>query len=63
LLEVNGRAKIPNEGVRERTEGGEGVCNSRGRTAVSTNQFPELQGTKPPIKKYKWSEPWLLPQM
>jgi hypothetical protein len=28
---------IPSGGVRERTEGAEGVCNSIGRTTISTN--------------------------
>jgi hypothetical protein len=28
----------PNGGVRERTEGAEGVYNSIGRTTISTNQ-------------------------
>ena len=31
---------VPNRGVRERTEGVEGFCNSIGRTTVSTNQTP-----------------------
>jgi len=39
----------PNEGIREKTEGAEGVCNPIGRTIISTNQTPpELPGTKPP---------------
>jgi hypothetical protein len=29
--------RVPNGGVRQRTEGGEGVCNPIGRT-ISTNQ-------------------------
>jgi hypothetical protein len=29
---------VPNKGVRERTEGVEGVCNPTGRTTISTNQ-------------------------
>jgi hypothetical protein len=32
---------VSNEGVRERTEGVEGVCNSIGRTAITTNQIPQ----------------------
>ena len=32
---------IPNGGVRERTEGAEGVCNPIGRTTMSTNQTPQ----------------------
>jgi hypothetical protein len=30
--------EVPNGGVRERTEGAEGVCNPIGRTAISINQ-------------------------
>jgi hypothetical protein len=30
----------PNGGVREMTEGVEGVCNPIGRTTISTNQTP-----------------------
>jgi hypothetical protein len=33
--------RVPNEGVREGTEGAEGVCNSIGRTIISTNQSPQ----------------------
>jgi len=40
----------PNGGVREKTEG---VCNTIGRTTISTNQTPpELTGTKPPTNEY-----------
>jgi hypothetical protein len=31
--------RVPNGGVRERTEGAEGVCNPIGRTTISTNQI------------------------
>jgi hypothetical protein len=31
----------PNGGVRERTEGTEGVCKPIGRTTISTNQNPQ----------------------
>jgi hypothetical protein len=31
----------PNGRVRGRTEGAEGVCNTIGRTTVSTNQTPQ----------------------
>jgi hypothetical protein len=31
----------PNGGVRERTEGAEGVCNPIGRTTISTNQISQ----------------------
>jgi hypothetical protein len=37
---------FPNEGVRERTEGTEGVCYLIGRTTISTNQIP--QGSQEP---------------
>jgi hypothetical protein len=33
-------AQVPNGGVRERTEGAEGVCNPIGGTIISTNQTP-----------------------
>jgi hypothetical protein len=40
MLPANHWAKhgVPNGGVRERSEGAEGVCNPIGRTAISTNQ-------------------------
>ena len=50
----------PNEGIRRRTEGAEGICNPIGRTTISTNQTlhpPELPGTKQPIKEYTWRNP------
>jgi hypothetical protein len=31
--------RVPNGGVRERTEGAEGVFNPIGRTTISTNQI------------------------
>jgi len=31
----------PNGGVRERTKGAEELCNSTGRTTISTNQIPQ----------------------
>jgi hypothetical protein len=41
------------DGVRERTEGDEGVCNPTGRKTVSTNELPQkLPGTKPSTKEY-----------
>jgi hypothetical protein len=46
---------VPNRGVRERTEGVEGVCNPIGRTTVSTNQTPSpsrAPGPKPSTKEY-----------
>jgi hypothetical protein len=48
-----------NEEVRARTVGAEGVCNIIGRTTISTNQTPNLPGTKPPTKEYTWRHPWL----
>jgi len=33
--------RVPNGGVRERTEGDEGVCNPIGRTTISINQTPQ----------------------
>ena len=32
---------FPNEGVRERTEGDEGVCHPIGRTTITFNQYPQ----------------------
>jgi len=49
----------PNGGIRERTEGAEGVCNSIGRATLSINQTPnpEILGTKPPTNVSKWRNP------
>jgi hypothetical protein len=33
--------RVPNEGVRERTEEAEGVCNLIRRRTISTNQTPQ----------------------
>jgi hypothetical protein len=33
--------RVPNGGVREKTEGAEGVCNPIGRAIISTNQIPQ----------------------
>jgi hypothetical protein len=39
----------PDGNVRGRTEGAKEVCNSIGRTAISTNQITQSSlGTKPP---------------
>jgi hypothetical protein len=38
---------IPNGGVRERTEGAEGVCNPIGRTTISTNQSSQGLNSQP----------------
>jgi len=47
-----------NGGVREKTEGAEGICNTIGKTAISTNQTPrELPGTKPPTNGFTWRGP------
>jgi hypothetical protein len=47
---------VPNEGVRERTEGTEGICNPIGRKTISTNQkiptLAELPWTKPSTTEY-----------
>jgi len=43
----------PNGGVREKTEGAEGVCNPIGRTTISTNQTSEFSGTKQPTRVHK----------
>jgi hypothetical protein len=51
--------RVHNGGVRERTEGAEGGCNPIGRTTISTNQAPEIPGTKLPTKEYRWRDPWL----
>jgi hypothetical protein len=52
---TNADCRVPNKGVKERTEGVEGVCNPIGRTTISTNQTPaELPGTKPSTKEYIW---------
>jgi hypothetical protein len=32
---------VPNRGIREGTEGVEGVCNPIGRTTISTNYTPQ----------------------
>jgi hypothetical protein len=41
----------PNEGVREKSEGAQSVCNLVERTTLSTNQsLPAISRTKPPIK-------------
>jgi len=48
----------PNGGVREKTEGAEGVCNTIGRTTISTNQTsPDLPRNKPPTNEYTWRDP------
>jgi hypothetical protein len=47
--------RVPNRGVRERTEEVEGDCNPIGRVSIPTNQSPqELPGTKPSTKEYTW---------
>jgi hypothetical protein len=47
---------VPNRGVRERIEGVDGVCNTIGKTTISTNQspLPELPRTKSSAKEYTW---------
>jgi hypothetical protein len=52
--------RVPNGGVREKTEGADGVCSHIGGTTISTHQMPpELPGTKPPTKEHTWRDPWL----
>jgi len=43
MLVANHRTELvdPNEGIREETEGAEGVCNPVGRITISTNQTPQ----------------------
>jgi hypothetical protein len=63
MLEANNwtEREVPKGGIRERTEGVEGVCNPIERATVSTNQtphhHPEHPGTKPPAKEYTWRDP------
>jgi hypothetical protein len=47
---------IPSEEDKGMTEGAEEDWNPKGKT-ISTNQTPELPGTKPPIKEYTWRDP------
>jgi len=47
-----------NRGIREKTEGTEGGCNTIGKRAVSTNQTPpDLTGSKSPTYEYISREP------
>ena len=55
--------KVPNGGVRERTEEAEGVCNPIGRTTVSTNQIPQSSQGSNYQPKSTWRDPWLQPHM
>jgi hypothetical protein len=44
---------VPNGGIREKTEGNEGVCNPTGRITISSTRIlppPELPVTKLPSK-------------
>jgi hypothetical protein len=53
---------VPSGGVRERTEGAEGVCSPIGRTTIATNKthtHPEFLGPKPPTEEYTWRDPGL----
>jgi hypothetical protein len=43
---------VLNGGIRERTEGAEGVCNN-----INQPNPPEFPGTKPPTKEYTWRDP------
>ena len=52
--------RVPYGGVREGTEGVEGVCSPMEGATLSTGQVPlELPGTGPPTKEYTWRDPWL----
>jgi hypothetical protein len=50
----------PNGGVRGRTRGAEGDCNHIGRKQFQQLApcLPELSGTKPPTKEYRWRDLW-----
>jgi hypothetical protein len=55
---------VPNGGVRERTEGAEGVCSPIGGTIILTNQTPpplSSQGLNHHPKL--WRDPWLQPHI
>jgi hypothetical protein len=43
VLEANHQTelRVPNGGVRERTEGAEGICDVIGKRTISTNQTPQ----------------------
>jgi hypothetical protein len=52
--------EVPKGGVREKTEGAEGVCNTIERTIILFTQTPpplEIPGTKPPTMEYTWRNP------
>jgi hypothetical protein len=53
----------PNIGVRERTEGAEGVCSPIGGTTISTNQNPQSSQGLNHQPKSGWSHPWLQTHM
>jgi hypothetical protein len=49
--------RVPKKGVKERTEGVEGLCNPIRRTAISTKKtspLPEFSGIKHSTKEYTW---------
>ena len=51
--------RVPNWGVRERTEGAKWICNNWKKNYVNQPDAPELTGTKPLIKEYTWRDPGL----
>jgi len=59
MLAVNHQTehRDPNGGGRERTKRDEGVCNTIGRTTISTNQNP--QGSQ----RVHMGDPWHQPHM
>jgi len=55
MLEANHQTDNldPSGGVRRRTEGAEGICNSIGRKTILNQPDPlKLPGTKPPTKEH-----------
>ena len=55
FLEGNVALAGHNRGYSKKTEGAEGICNSIGRTKLSTNEE-----SKPLTKEYICRDPWLL---
>ena len=51
--------RVPNRGVRERTEGVEGFLTPQEEQQYETTSTPELPGTKPTTKEYTWRDPLL----
>jgi hypothetical protein len=56
--------RVPYGGIRERTEGAEGVCKPIGRTTLATNQTPQIsQGINYQPKSTHGETPWLQTQV